>query len=71
MVGTIAVKRAPMASPIYPIGTCNWRVGKKDASRTPPRRPKSYFRHTDPFPGKFQKDLEKLPLHSVAERRII
>ena len=29
----------------------------------PPGRPKSYFWHTNPFPGKFQKDFENMPLH--------
>jgi hypothetical protein len=39
--------------------------------RTPPHSPKSYSCHRNPFPGKFQKNLGKWPLRSVAERRFI
>jgi hypothetical protein len=45
--------------------------GKKDASRTPPPRPKSFLWHTNPFPENFRKNLGKWHLHSVAAPRII
>src|SRR5665811_1522633 len=43
----------------YLQGLCYSRSGKKRCfPEGPPGRPKSYSWHTNPFPGKFQKNLK-------------